>query len=375
MLFAQQYRAGRIAPSDRPVRSRTVEDAVRQVAQAFTRVGADDPRLNSFGAVDFRLQSLFAAWKRIDTPPTRVKPMPFSVLRHAHMHAMAHPPGSRASASGDCLLLAYYFLLRPGEYSGIPRTEADDLFRLQDIGVSIGHRRLAPLTCPLADLHAATFVTLTFTTQKNGATPTTPLNAYRTPGDVWRFVLAAHITTLIRHAVSFLPDLVAADFSARCTRAGGAMALLCAGIGSDRLRLIGRWRSDEVYRYLHVQAQPIMAGVATAMLRGGDFRLNLPPFPPGAPPGGPPFPALLAPMANEVQPRNNGEHRAAAEPEILSEAGMSRCSTGVQSSGSQTGRTARTPRSLRLSEFGSVTDALKRNEATAILRLILESTI
>lgn len=44
-------------------------------------------------------------------------------------------------------------------------------------------------------------------------------------------------------------------------------------------------------------------------------------------------------------------------------------------SGSQTGRTARTPRSLRLSEFGSVTDALKRNEATAILRLILESTI
>ncbi|KAI2507850.1 hypothetical protein MHU86_6630 [Fragilaria crotonensis] len=334
MLFAQQYRAGRIAPSDRPVRSRTVEDAVRQVAQAFTRVGADDPRLNSFGAVDFRLQSLFAAWKRIDTPPTRVKPMPFSVLRHAHMHAMAHPPGSRASASGDCLLLAYYFLLRPGEYSGIPRTEADDLFRLQDIGVSIGHRRLAPspvrspTSTPLLSLPSRSPLRRTVCVETighgrsghptncpvhalirritqlraAGATPTTPLNAYRTPGDVWRFVLAAHITTLIRHAVSFLPDLVAADFSARCTRAGGAMALLCAGIGSDRLRLIGRWRSDEVYRYLHVQAQPIMAGVATAMLRGGDFRLNLPPFPPGAPPGGPPFPALLAPMANEVQP-------------------------------------------------------------------------
>lgn len=298
-------------------------------------MGADDPRLNSFGAVDFRLQSLFAAWKRVDPPPTRVKPMPFSVLRHAHTHAMAQPPGSRASASGDCLLLAYYFLLRPGEYSGVPRTDADDLFRLQDVGVLIGHRRLAPLTCPVADLQAATFVTLTFTTQKNGvrgetighgrsshptncpvhalvrrltqlraagATATTPLNAYRTPGDVWHFVLAADITTLIRHAVSFLPDLVAADFSARCTRAGGAMALLCGGIGSDRLRLIGRWRSDEVYRYLHVQAQPIMAGVATAMLRGGDFRLNLPPLPTGAPPGGPPFPAPLAPMANEVQP-------------------------------------------------------------------------
>ena len=33
-----------------------------------------------------------------------------------------------------------------------------------------------------------------------------------------------------------------------------AMALLCAGVNSDRTRLLGRWRSDEMYRYLHVQA-------------------------------------------------------------------------------------------------------------------------
>ena len=52
------------------------------------------------------------------------------------------------------------------------------------------------------------------------------------------------------------------------------MALLCAGINSDRLRLIGRWQSDEMFRYLHVQAQPIMNGLAAAMIRGGDFRLT-----------------------------------------------------------------------------------------------------
>ena len=67
--------------------------------------------------------------------------------------------------------------------------------------------------------------------------------------------------------------------------------MLCAGIDSDRIRLIGRWRSDEMYRYLHVQAQPVMSGVAAAMLRGGAFRLNQPalpvpaaPLPPGPPP-------------------------------------------------------------------------------------------
>ena len=51
------------------------------------------------------------------------------------------------------------------------------------------------------------------------------------------------------------------------------MALLCAGIDRDRIRLIGQWRSDELYRYLHVQAQRVMNGLARAMLTGGSFRL------------------------------------------------------------------------------------------------------
>ena len=42
------------------------------------------------------------------------------------------------------------------------------------------------------------------------------------------------------------------------------MAMMCAGIDSDRIRLIGRWRSDKMYQYLHVQAQAVMSGVAAA---------------------------------------------------------------------------------------------------------------
>jgi hypothetical protein len=51
------------------------------------------------------------------------------------------------------------------------------------------------------------------------------------------------------------------------------MALLCAGVIGERIRMVGRWRSDELYRYLHVQAQPVMTGLSAAMLRGGDYRL------------------------------------------------------------------------------------------------------
>ncbi|KAI2512523.1 hypothetical protein MHU86_1976 [Fragilaria crotonensis] len=234
-----------------------------------------------------------------------------SVVRQACQLATAQPPASRLAAAGDCLLLAYYFLLRPGEeYSGLSRTTADDLFRLQDTGIWIGHRRLDPLTCPVADLLAASFVTITFTSQKNGvrgetlgghgrsghptlcpvhtlicrvchlrhsgATGTTaPLNAFRPTPHAWQFVLAADITSLLCRAVALLPphltDFAAHDISARSTRAGGAMAMLCGGIDSDRIRLIGRWRSDEMFRYLHVEAQPVMAGVAATMLRGGAF--------------------------------------------------------------------------------------------------------
>lgn len=50
------------------------------------------PRLNAFGEVDYRLQALlFHSWKRVDPPPTRVKPMPLSLMRHAHALTLAQP--------------------------------------------------------------------------------------------------------------------------------------------------------------------------------------------------------------------------------------------------------------------------------------------
>ncbi len=55
------------------------------------------------------------------------------------------------------------------------------------------------------------------------------------------------------------PAYTLAKVSVRSTRSGGAMALLRAGVDSDRIHLIGRWRSDEMHRYLHIQA-PFLYG-------------------------------------------------------------------------------------------------------------------
>ncbi|KAI2492490.1 hypothetical protein MHU86_22070 [Fragilaria crotonensis] len=133
---------------------------------------------------------------------------------------------------------------------------------------------LVTFLCPVHCL-AARVATL----RRSGATPDTPLNAVRVhPDSPFRHILPSDITTRIRTALLVHPDpaYAVADVTVRSTRAGGAMALLCAGVDSDRIRMVGRWRSDEMYRYLHVQAQPVMNGLSAAMLRGGAFRLTPP---------------------------------------------------------------------------------------------------
>lgn len=275
------------------------------MGQAYAGLGAPDPRLNVHGRPDFRLTSLYQAWSKDDDPPSRVKPLPLTLMTQT-VTLSRREATAESQAIADLLPIGVFFLLRPGEYMGTPQHASDDLFRLQDVRLWVGSRPLDHATCPIPDLQAATFAALTFTRQKNGvrnetighgrsgdpricpvlcivsrvialrawhAPPTTPLNAYGAAP--LRYVQARDVTRRLRAALAIHPHpgYAAKDVSARSTRAGGAMALLCAGFAGDRIRMIGRWRSDELFRYLHVQAQPVMTGVAAAMLRGGSYQL------------------------------------------------------------------------------------------------------
>jgi hypothetical protein len=51
------------------------------------------------------------------------------------------------------------------------------------------------------------------------------------------------------------------------------MALLCAQVDTDVIRLISRWRSDKMLRYLHVQAMPLMDHFTRTMAQHGAFTL------------------------------------------------------------------------------------------------------
>jgi hypothetical protein len=165
-VFMYRYRTGGIAPSGRQVRSRTVEDAVRSVGQTFASVGATDPRLNKVGKIDFRLQRQLSCYSKQDPPPNRVKPIPVPILMHILATTLA--VGSVFGvAVADMIAIAFFFLLRPGEYTGTNSTESAP-FRLCDTQLFHGPVRLDLSTASDAALLGATFATLTFTTQKNG---------------------------------------------------------------------------------------------------------------------------------------------------------------------------------------------------------------
>jgi hypothetical protein len=69
-------------------------------------------------------------------------------------------------AISDMIAIAFFFLLRPGEYT--VTTTYDTPFRLEDVALYIHDRRLDVMTASTAELDAATSVSYKLTTQKNG---------------------------------------------------------------------------------------------------------------------------------------------------------------------------------------------------------------
>jgi hypothetical protein len=104
------------------------------------------------------------------------------------------------------------------------------------------------------------------------APPFTPINTVFTTNitHVDTATLTQHLRqscSSLGHTLGITPE----DISIRSLRSSGAMALLCANVGTDKIRLLGHWRSDEMLQYLHVQALPFVAPLASLMVRHGFF--------------------------------------------------------------------------------------------------------
>jgi integrase len=88
------------------------------------------------------------------------------------------------------------------------------------------------------------------------------------------YVKSTFITNGLRHAAGTLEQFTGIDcflLSAHSLRPGGATALLCAGIDSDVIKLLGRWKSDAMFRYLRIQVHIHQSNIAQRMLNHGSY--------------------------------------------------------------------------------------------------------
>ena len=162
------------------------------------------------------------------------------------------------------------------------------------------------MDAPAHILHSATFVSLRFNDQKNGikgeslghgttthdvadpvkllatiflrlraagANADTPL-AHSNSSGKWKWIKSSTITSAMRASADKIGESLGfsrGDISARSMRAGGAMVLLLSNVDTDKIKLLGRWRSDAMMRYLHTTARPLVQGFAANMVNNGDY--------------------------------------------------------------------------------------------------------
>ena len=315
MVYAHRVRTGQCSRSGRPVKRDSVDTELRYVGQTLALLGTADPRYDqSTNKLDYRLSSMLRGYKLADPAPSRVKPIPIPVLVRATMETAASTPLMKSC--GDMICIALYYLCRPGEYALSSDSALSTPFRFMDVDLYIGQRQLDLATATEAEFNAATYAVLTFTLQKN-TVPGEKIGHGRSGHPYFCPVLAVvrrllhlrqngapreaalhswytrrnrhdlrvrSVTTLLRKAVAEHGQafgLKPSDVEARSLRSSGAMALLCARVDTNLIQLVGRWRSDAMFRYLHVQAAPLTSRLAPQMFHFGNFSLAAP-LPPAA---------------------------------------------------------------------------------------------
>ena len=296
-----------------------MEKALGAVAKGFSQLDRPDPRDRYVGNQSIGRHPLLAdflkALRDEDSPQDRAHPVNTTILRGLQTALNQREPkyGYQHATLRDLAIVAFYWLLRPGEYLYSPDadTKRSTPFLLRDIHFTIDGKVHPATTAPLNDVNDVnriSFATLTFTDQKNAvkgeqighrntddpllcpckalgrivfylrqynAPADTPLYRHFNPANSrWYNLKPAMMTLGLRFAAKAVQHLTGIDpvlISARSLRPGGATALFCANVDSDAVKLIGRWRSDAMLRYLRVQAHVISHDYANRMLQAGDF--------------------------------------------------------------------------------------------------------
>jgi hypothetical protein len=304
MAFASRVRTGAFGHG-KQIGCQSVATALRHVAQAFVLASYADPRKGlASPELGLAFTRLYHSYREEDPAPKPQLALPISVFQNimATEGASVHP---KQKAMADLVVIAFFFLLRVGEYtppSGLRQTRTTQLrrkdmqfWKIQPDGVT---SRLSHLST-LPELLAADAVTITLDNQKNGqrdatlhhdALPTNPLcpvkacarrfiqirtcdptnsNAIISLYAPNKHVSAQHMAGVIQQgAVRSMIWFQGYDLSRigpHSLRASGAMQLALNGVPDSMIQKLGRWRSATWLQCLHGQISCLTKGLSSRM--------------------------------------------------------------------------------------------------------------
>jgi len=300
LAFAARVRTGCFGHG-RQVGHQTVEKALRHVGQTQVLAGFSDPRRRlGTKELDLPFQHLLKSMKDVDPAPKPQLALPVDTIMNAASPGILPHTSQVAQATGDLIAIAFYFLLRVGEYTmpGANRRTRTVQFRCQDVhfwknrtlishdgtleqlleadsvtmyldnqkngdrGATIHHTCVPGWFCPVKALSRRVF-----SIRSRGMPPATPLS-YVSPGT---HVVANHIVRAVR-AAARQTGLTQHGYDlkrvgAHSLRASGAMALKLNGYTAEDIMKIGRWTSTTFLTYIHSQIAALNNGIAANMSR------------------------------------------------------------------------------------------------------------
>lgn len=241
----------------------------------------------------------------MDPATRRQVALPNSIVRLA-VTSCRSSDTQKGEALGDLITVAFFFLLRVGEYTETTEERLTIPLRISDISLWRGNQPISRSASD-AELEQATGVTLRLANQKNGIkdavlhhdssgdpefdpvraavritarlrdhSPNRGIGTYRSPSGRVTTVTAGEVRVALRGATAAAlllgENIDPNTVGSHSLRSGGAMHLKLAGYDEMTIKKLGRWSSDTYLIYIQSQIANLNDGIARRMAQHLSFR-------------------------------------------------------------------------------------------------------
>ena len=271
--------------------------------------GANPTKLHGSDKLIPKLAQMLDGWKAEDPPTLKKLPVEVDIPEHIAMHGYENDATEAQRAIGDLVLIAFYFLLRVGEYttkSKRQNTKRTVQFKLEDITFfghdKLGRLRQLPHNATPEDILMAHSATMKIDNQKNGwkgvcihqeangedflcpvralgrrvlhmrmnhATRYTSISSYFVAGKQCE-ITDKHIRQCLKDAArdlqyAELRGIPVERIDTHSLRSGGANALSLSGYSDREIQKMGRWRGATFKEYIREELACFSKGMTRKM--------------------------------------------------------------------------------------------------------------